>query len=187
MPVRKFAIPGFPSPILQWQLPSPSMLQMWPFPLVVPLGYSPTPPCMGGGSPRPRSSGGAVPSAVSPCCVRAVAPGGPALLPLPKVNGSPPPISSSPPPPGPPGRSHWIVCMGAPRSEAPPIPELREKPPVYVKLSCPCWRPRMGGGDLCPLPQHPPQRQTSLRSGPLCVRRPVMREAWAPFYWLRGA
>jgi hypothetical protein len=155
MQVCELAIPGFPSPILQWQPPSPSTPQMWSFLPVVPLGCSPPPPCTGSGSPRPRSPGGAVPLAVSPYCVQAVAPGGPAPPPLLKVNGSPP-GSSSPPPPVPPGRSHWIVRMGAPRSEAPLIPELREKPPVYEKLSCPSWWPCVGGEDLRPLPWRPP-------------------------------
>jgi hypothetical protein len=43
MQVCQFAIPGFPSPIFQWQPPSLSTPQMWPFPPVVPLGCSPPP------------------------------------------------------------------------------------------------------------------------------------------------
>jgi hypothetical protein len=170
MQVCDFVIPGFLSHNWQWQPPSQGMPQMWPFLPVVPLGCSPLPPCTGGGSPRPRSPGRVVPLAFSPCCVQAVATGCPAPLPLPKVNGSPPPGSSSPSPPVPPGRSHWNARVGALQSETPPIPELREKPPVYGKLSCPCWRPCAGGGDLRPLPQHlPPKANKSEIRSIVCV------------------
>ncbi len=83
------------------------------------------------------ASDGAVLSAVSSCCVQAVATGCPAPLPLPKVNALPPLVPHPCHRQFPQGDPIGLFAWEPPQSEAPPIPELREKPPVYEKLSCP--------------------------------------------------